>query len=153
MFGRARGFLPILAALALAACASQTAPLSASGTYTPKDAVFMAADAAPKPVPGIFVMTVRATGRQDGNIYLNSELDYRDQRNLSIEICPPAFDGLQAHFGSEPDKFFLDKRIAVTGQARRVKIHFMVNGAPSDKYYYQTHVTVCSAGQIALAKP
>ena len=122
-------------------------------TLTPKDAIFQAADAAPAPVPGTFVMTVKSAGSQDGNIYLNSELDYRDQRNLSIEVCPAAIEPLTAKFGGDLETVLVGKNVMVSGDALRTKITFTINNKPTEKYYYQTHVGVCSAEQISLQTP
>ena len=58
-------------------------------------APIIAADKAPDRVPGVFVLNVQASGRSNGDLYLNSETDYRDQRNLSIRILPKAQDELR----------------------------------------------------------
>ena len=147
IFGRAVGLS--LFVFALSAC-TNVGPHSSQ--LTPEQAIFRAADAAPAPVPGTFVMTVKAVGSQNGIAYLNSELDYRDQRNLSIAICPDAIAPLAAKFGGDLDKVLIGKTVAVSGAAMRFKIVFTINGAPTEKYYYQTHVDVCSAGQISLQR-
>jgi hypothetical protein len=102
-------------------------------------------------VPGAFALHVQAAGRANGNVYLNSELDYRDQRNLSIALQPLAIADLEKRFGQPPDQFFIGKDIVVGGAARRVKIFFVADGSPTDKYYYQTHVVVYDANQIRIA--
>ncbi len=101
-------------------------------------------------MPGRFALHVQSAGRQDGNIYLNSELDYRDQRNLTVAIMPAAIEALTRRYGQPPDQFFAGKNIVVDGAARRMKIVFMADDAPSDKYYYQTHVAVEQADQIRI---
>ena len=106
----------------------------------PEQAVMNAAAVAPNGVNGIFEMLVRATGRQGGNLYINSELDYRDPRNLSIAVPGPVATALAARFGTPPDQFLIGKTIAIRGTARRVRIDFTTNGRPTGKYYYQTHV-------------
>jgi len=118
--------------------------------YTPQQAVMAAASAAPRMVPGIFSMQVKATGKERGRTFLNSELDYRDQRNLTVTIEPRAAKALAARFGSPPDVFFKGKAIEVRGAARRVTIGFFENGRPTGLYYYQTHVNVRGADQIRL---
>jgi len=40
--------------------------------------------------------------------------------------------------------------IATSGTARRERIDFTANGAPTGKYYYQTHVRVSDAAQIVV---
>ena len=61
----------------------QYAPLAATQAITPAEAIRRAAEAAPRGVEGRFTFTVKATGRAEGNrLFLNSEADYRDQRNI-----------------------------------------------------------------------
>lgn len=120
---------------------------------TARDAVLKAADAAPAGVAGRFRVTIQAAGHQDGHVYLNTELDYRDQRNLSVDVCPVALDSMKAKFGDDLEAEFIGKEIEVKGMAQRVKITFFADGKPTDKYYYQTHLFVCSANQVALVGP
>lgn len=140
-----------LAALALSGCASSSGPRASEAWLDPVEAIQAAATAAPEGVPGTFDMVVRATGRQDGNIYLNSETDYRDQRNLTIAIPAKPARQLRERFGEEADRALIGKRIMVDGVARRVRIGFTYNGRPTDKYYYQTHVRLDDAAQLAVA--
>lgn len=121
-----------------------------SGLITPFEAIQSAAAAAPSSVRGRFVIRVQGVGRQDGNVYLNSEIDYRDQRNLTIAILPSAIGPLAQQYGSEADVFLLGKRIVVTGEARRTRILFTEDGRPTGKYYYQTHVRVGDADQVSV---
>lgn len=120
-------------------------------SYGPRDAIFLAADAAPRTVPGRFLLLVKASDRAGDKVYLNSEKDYRDQRSLNIIIQPGAARALKARHGEDPDRFFLGKQIAVTGEAERVRILFVSHGAVTGKYYYQTHVVVRGADQIEIA--
>jgi hypothetical protein len=116
----------------------------------PMQAVFLAADAAPKAVPGTFRLRIQSAGRQDGNIYLDSEKDYRDQRNLCVAVFPEAAKEFRAKYGDDPDKLLVGKSILVRGQAVRVRIDFTYDGEVTGKYYYQTHVDVTSADQIEI---
>jgi hypothetical protein len=117
---------------------------------TPEQAVFAAASAAPEAVPGTFSLHVRATGAQGSHVYLNSEQDYRDQRNLTIALTTRAASQLALRLGSDPLEALMGKDILVKGSAVRTKIYLVVNGQATDKYYYQTHVNVADAGQIAV---
>ncbi|WP_143014698.1 tetratricopeptide repeat protein [Pseudoxanthomonas sp. CF125] len=96
-------------------------------------------------VPGLFVMKVQASGRDRNYLYLNSETDYRDARNLSVVFAPEVEAAFTRKYGSAPDQFLKGKDITVLGYATQVKIHFIERGKPTDKYYYQT--------QLMLAKP
>lgn len=138
----------------LGGCASSHPPLQETGpadsVIAPRQAVFMAADAAPEPVEGIFAMEVQATGVRSGQTYLNSERDYRDQRNLTIAITPRATQQLAQRLDADPREALKGKGILLRGAAVRTKIHFFANGRMTDKYYYQTHVNVTDAEQITV---
>jgi hypothetical protein len=128
-------------------------PVSAAdtaGAISPRDAIVAAANAAPRAVPGTFTMLVRATGRNGRRVYLNSELDYRDQRNLTVNIEPGAAEALARRFGAPADQFFLGKIIHVRGAARRTRIDFLSDGRATGLYYYQTHVAVGDPDQIVV---
>ena len=156
-------FLPIV--LLLAACQSGPKPGEEAERavvvftppeaqqFTPQEAVMAAASAAPRTVPGLFTMQVKATGKERKRVYLNSELDYRDQRNLTINIDPRTAQALKTRFGAAPEEFFKGKTIEVRGAARRVTIGFFENGRPTGLYYYQTHVNVRHSSQIRLVTP
>jgi hypothetical protein len=137
----------LFALLILAGCQQNAGSVRA---IAPFDAIQSAAAAAPQGVPGVFELRVRATGRQDGNIYLNSEADYRDQRSLTVAVQPSAFAVLEKQFGAAPDVSLNGKTIRVRGVARRVRIDFVDNGQPSGKYYFQTHVAVARGDQIEI---
>jgi hypothetical protein len=128
-------------------------------TMTPRQAVERAADAAndippdaaPPGVKGSFDLRVQATDARDGKVWLNSEHDYRDQRNLTVVIPANVADSLRAKYGASPETFFRDKRIEVSGVARRATILFFDDaGRPTGKYYFQTHVQVSDPAQIRL---
>ena len=132
--------------------ASGCATTSSTGTQwiQPVEAVQLAATAAPDGVPGLFALQVKNTGTQDNFTYLNSEIDYRDQRSLTIEITPIAARQLETKFGAPPMVALKGKSILVRGVAKRTKIVSIANGKSTDKYYYQTHVRVTGTEQIEL---
>lgn len=129
----------------------QSAAPQASGAWiTPPQAVLLAANAAPRGVQATFAMKVQATGTQDGRSFLNSELDYRDQRNLTVVLNSRAAQQLRERLGADPLVALKGRNILVTGLAIRTKIHFIANGTPTGKYYYQTHVNVTDASQLVV---
>ena len=97
-------------------------------------------------------MTVKATDSEHGKVFLNSETDYRDQRNVTVVISAEAARALEEKFGEAIEAACINKSILVRGAARRVTIHFTANGVRSDKYYYQTHIDVINANQIMVAR-
>jgi len=122
-------------------------------TIEPLPAILLAADAAQEGVAGIFDFEVAATGRDDGEIFLNSEPDYRDPRNLTVRFTAEGVAAFRKQHGVDPDVAFKGKRIAVVGVASRVRIQFFSNGMPTDKFYYQTHVVVTEPWQAAIEQP
>lgn len=142
--------LTCLAALSLAGCGTNSPlPWQARG-MAPREAIVAAADAAPGAVRGVFTLAVAATDRDHGRVFLNSELDYRDQRNLTVVISPAAARALEQRHGRPPEAFFKGRAVLVNGLARRVRIDFIADGRPTGKYYYQTHVQVTDPDQISV---
>ena len=137
--------LTLIGAVALAGCATSQASRDA---VVPMVAIERAAGLAPGAYPGIFVMTVRASGRQGSSLYLNSENDYRDPRNLSLEIRPIAQAQLESRLGAPAETALQGRTIRVDGEARRVRIDFTTDGRPTGKYYYQTHVVIERGEQL-----
>ncbi len=115
-----------------------------------RDVIELAAASAPAGIHGKLEMDVLAVGRLAKNIYLNSETDYRDQRNISIVIPIQLAHSFKSEYGVFPDEYLKFKKIAVTGEAKRVKISFYSNGVKTDKYYYQTQLRVSSLDQIEI---
>lgn len=109
-----------------------------------------AANAWPDSYAGRFALEVRGSGEDDGDAFLNSQADYRDQRTLTVRIPASARSAFTARFGEDPTAFFSGKTIAVTGQARRVQIDFLNAGRPTGLYYFQTHVVASDPDQIAV---
>lgn len=116
----------------------------------PMLAVLLAADNEAQGVTGVFGVQVQATGGSRGEVFLNSEPDYRDQRNLTVRFTPDAVAAFHARHGQGPDTMFKGQRITVIGVARRQRIDFYSDGLPTGKYYYQTHVVVTDPAQVAL---
>lgn len=118
---------------------------------TPYDAIWRAAENPKRGVTGTFKMTVRAHGAQSGVVYLNSEKDYRDPRNLSLDILPASQVGMVEKFGKP--SALVGKTIAITGAAKRTKIWFFSEGRRTQKYYYQTHIAITSPEQVNIVEP
>ncbi len=138
----------------LAGC-STTTQLSGSTPAAPMtntmDIIKRAAESAPQGVPGEYLLNIKATGTEGPLVYLNTELDYRDQRNVTVAIHPAVVAQLQAKYGVGPEAFFTGKKIAVKGSAQRVRVDFIsANRQPSGKYYYQTHIRVLNIAQIEI---
>ena len=112
-----------------------------------------AAEAAPKGVRGEYELTIKAAGKQGAAVYLNTELDYRDQRNVTVALYPHLIPQLTAQSGETPERFFVGKTIRVKGVAQRGKIEFMsAERKRSVKFCFQTHIYIKDLSQIECGK-
>ena len=134
--------------------APRPGPLSAIARgvvrLTPTEAITKAADVAPGGVVAVYDMPVRRAEIDRGTLYLNSESDYRDQRNLTVSIPPRALLRMRKALGEDLQLRLKGRRILVLGKARRVRIDFTTNGRPTGKYYYQTHVLLTDPAQLQI---
>jgi hypothetical protein len=119
---------------------------------TPYEAIQKASDAADSgtTITGVFKLKIQAIGSEDQTSYLNSELDYRDQRNLTIVIPSKLKKELINKYKLNLNQIFMGKNILIDGEAMRVKIIISVQGQKTSKYYYQTHVRVYNIDQIQI---
>ncbi|MGJ8680301.1 hypothetical protein [Paraglaciecola sp.] len=142
-------FLIVIFSIGLFAGSSTTSGLKTSDTM---QIIRSAADSAPDGVQGIYSLTIQATGSQKGDrrIFLNTELDYRDQRNITIALSDKTIRELISETQQSPMDFFKGKTIQVIGEAQRTKIYFVTMGRRTSKYYYQTHIKVTDASQITV---
>jgi len=122
----------------------------AKSNIAPADAVIRAANAAPDGVRGEFSFVVQGKGRELSRSFLNSQQDYRDQRNLTVVLSPEAHRQLRERLRADPLEALIGKEIIVRGEAIRTKIDFIVHGQPTGHYYYQTHVNVADSAQISV---
>jgi len=124
-------------------------------SLSPEQAVMRAA-ASHNGVQGTFVMEVRQIGRNenaffpDNRLFLDSEDDYRDPRNLCIVVTPALANALTIRFGDTLEHTLLHRRIKVKGTAEKVKIVIAVNGQRTEKYYFQTHLQLMSVDDLSL---
>jgi hypothetical protein len=114
------------------------------------DVIAEASRRAPLPVPGEFEFEVQNTGMDNGWLYLNSERDYRDPRNVSIALSPDQQDALSRRFSADLPSYFKGKRVLADGVAKRVRIEFFCGEASSIGYYYQTHIRVAEPQDVRL---
>jgi hypothetical protein len=117
---------------------------------TPSMAVEQGAGAAPAPAPmGYYSFVVRNVGADGQRWFINSETDYRDQRNVSLALSVRARAQLERLFGEIAlEEALIGRTIVVRGQPQRVRIDFRGNGQRTGLYYYQTHIRVFEIGQL-----
>ena len=116
--------------------------------YSAPEAVMGAADRS-KGLIGEFAFVVRATGWDNGKLYLNSEQDYRDPRNLSIAIEPDVASRMVGGAAKDAQQSYVGRIVVVRGLARTTRIEFIDQAdKPSGKYYYQTQVSVGRPEQL-----
>ena len=139
-----------IAATVVAGCIGISSSQAATNAIEPMEAIERAAAVPDVGITGVFVLTVKRTDKVGHTYFLDSESDYRNQRNLSIAVSQAAANDLQKQLGAQLETALRGKQILVTGTAKRVKIGFAVRGQPTGKYYYQTHVAVEKASQIKV---
>lgn len=105
---------------------------------------------APKGVKGTFEFLIKASGSENRIVYLNTELDYRDRRSITVALHPKTIAAFTKKYGASPDVYFVNKNIEVTGEAKRIKVWFYSNSNRTEKYYFQTHVKIESINQIKV---
>ncbi|MEJ2791494.1 MULTISPECIES: hypothetical protein [unclassified Pseudoxanthomonas] len=141
----------VVIAAALLICACSTVPTNSKGWIEPIDAIRAANDDPRNGVRGEFIITVKALDSYPERSFLNSEKDYRDQRNLTIRMPTSVVPKLEQRLGVKFQDL-KNRRLVVLGVAKRNRIDFVTDGKPTGKYYYQTHVQVDSATQIKFAE-
>lgn len=139
---------PIIFLLVLSACSNHYK--NSEHTISPIQAIEYSAASAPDSYEGLFEMTIKAGSLRDKMVFLNSELDYRDQRNLTVVLRPAVVKELTEKYGKEPLEYLLNKKVLVKGEAKRMKIWMFYKTKKLRKYYYQTHVFVNTADQISI---
>jgi hypothetical protein len=105
---------------------------------------------APEGVKGTFIFSIKASGIERKVVYLNTELDYRDRRSITVALHPKTIAAFTKKYGSSPEAYFINKNIEVTGEAKQMKILFVSDGKRTEKYYFQTHIRVKSINQIKV---
>jgi len=116
--------LVVVFAFILAGC-SVTNNQPAIGNFVaatdPMEIIRSAAESAPEGVKGEYVFNIKTAGKRGPAVYLNTELDYRDQRNVTVALHPNVIPQLKAQYGVTPEEFFIGKRILVKGNAETIK--------------------------------
>jgi hypothetical protein len=107
-------------------------------------------ESAPSGIEGTFQLPIKASGIKSGIVYLNTEIDYRDRRNITVSLDPKLIEAFTTKYGIHPDSYFVNKTIEVSGEAKRLKIYFFSKGKITKKYYFQTHIRVASLNQIKI---
>ena len=102
----------------------------------------------PDGVTGTFQLPIKASGNVGGTVYLNSDLNYKNQRNISVVLPINTIKAFTKHYGEPPETYFIGKTIAVTGTVKRVKIYLYKNGKRSKKYFFQTHIKINKLNKI-----
>lgn len=125
--------------------------------FSPMETVMYAAEFAPAWLPGVFVLKVqgsgRGRGRETGQVFLNSESDYRDPRSITVRFTPEAATRYREKYAASPDEALRDRYVLVYGYARRQQIDFTSYGVPTGKFYYQTHIVVTDPDQVEVFDP
>lgn len=122
----------------------------ASGDYSTWEIIEKTESMAPRGLKGKFVLSLKNSGKQSGRIFLNTQDDYRDRRNITVTLEPSFQQQFKAQFDEDIRSYYQDKTIRVNGEAKRMKIWFFANGKRTTKYYFQTHIIVSDLNQITI---
>jgi len=136
----------LISTLVLNAC-SLIPSISISDTMS---LIALTEENAPNGVRGTFKFQIKASGVKRGEVFLNTEVDYRDRRAITIALAPGVVSEFTHRYGASPDTYFVDKYIEVSGEAKRIRIDFISRGRMTNKYYYQTHINVTQLNQIRV---
>ena len=141
-------YLILLFVLVLSACSTTHKVTSNSSDVM--QLIEQTALNAPEGVKGTFQFSIKTSGIERNIVYLNTELDYRDRRSITLALHPKTIVGFTDKYGSSPEAYFINKNIEVIGEAKQMKIWFFSKGKKTEKYYFQTHIRVTSIDQIKI---
>ncbi|KZN30161.1 hypothetical protein N480_04220 [Pseudoalteromonas luteoviolacea S2607] len=136
-------YLPVAFALLLGACSSTTYKLEQT-----MDLIAASEAKAPHGVSGTFEFEVKAAGKVDGEIFLNTQENFRDRRSISIALSPEVIRAFIRKEGLSPKVYFIGKKIQVTGEAKRKQVFLKSNGIKMSSYFFLTEISVTSLDQI-----
>lgn len=148
-----RALLFSLLVFSLSGCTSQSLTAASPEHTTLSDTMEMRRIAArqyPESSSGTFTLNVVATGSQRDAVFLNTEADYRDPRNITIALPGSLVREFTERHNERPEAYFKGKTLNVSGELKQVEILFLKDGRPSGKYYYQTHVRPGSLDDIRI---
>lgn len=120
------------------------------GVIDPVQAVIYAAQSAPNAHTGTFGMQVRNLGSNPRYVYLNSELNYREQFNVSVRMDIEVARFLRRTYGQNWLDEIIGKQIEIEGEVKREEIWFVCNRERTNSYYYQTHIHVSRPEQFKI---
>lgn len=120
------------------------------GVIDPVQAVIYASQAGENGYSGTFGMSVRNLGVNPRQVYLNSELNYREQLNVSVRMDMEVVRFLRRTYGNDWLNEIVGKQIEVEGEAKREVIWFRCNDERTSSYYYQTHIHVSRPEQFKI---
>lgn len=146
-----RSLIATAVTIAALVCGCSTVSTNSKGWIEPVEAIRAANNDPMYGVRGEFIITVKAFDSNPEQSFLNSENDYRDQRNLTIRMPTSITPKLEQRLGVS-FRDLKNRRLIILGTAKRMRINFMNDGKPTGKYYYQTHIQVDSPTQIRFAE-
>ena len=143
-------YLIILSILILSACSSTAEVTSKSEVTDIIQLIEQAKRRFPESVRGTFKIPIKATGIQNGIVYLNSNLDYREPTNITLALAPSTIKEFAKTYNSSPSSYLKNKTLEVTGKVERIKIYMYESGKRTKQYYFQTHIKVTAIDQIRV---
>ena len=105
-------YLTLLSVLTLSACSSvQHLPALGEGTIANMNLIALSEQSAPQGVSGTFQFYIKTAGSQYGDVFLNTEADYRDRRAITISIDSKVAAKLTENTDNQPTHFLEVKQL------------------------------------------
>lgn len=121
--------------------------------FTPAQAITEAANTAGG-AKGVFefkVASIGGNGSKGRSVYLNSEADYHDAKNISVMVRPAAVQEMEQKMGAPLDKALAGKRVSVTGTAHPVKTNiYDESHKKTGQTFMQTRIIVAKAEKLVV---
>ncbi|WP_286133513.1 hypothetical protein [Colwellia sp. UCD-KL20] len=129
-------YLILISVLLVSACSSTHKTPSTFDISDIMNIIALSEENAPNGIIGTFTLPIKASAIQRRNLYLNTEVDYRDRRNITVAISPKLIPAFTKKYGSSPERYFINKTVSVTGEAKRMKIYFFFNDKKNSKILF-----------------
>ena len=101
-------------------------------------------------VLGTYQFQVKGANVVNGVLFLNSEDNYRDPKNLTVRCDETATRMLTLRFSGSPAMFLKGKCIQAVGRPIRVPVALVVDGEVSNRGYYQTHIRISNPEMLTM---
>jgi hypothetical protein len=111
----------LLSLLVLSACTTTPEVPSKSASTDVMRLIEQAAVNVSKGVKGTFEFSIKASGIERKIVYLNTELDYRDRRSITVALHPKTTAAFTKKYGAKPEEYLLIKILKLPVKLNKLK--------------------------------